>query len=84
MGASVATMFTKQVSRQVDGLDRHRGPPRPSRPSEPEESPGHGPDRGSCALQVLQLGIVVLIVAKLGFVLLIGVTAGIHLPRTRA
>jgi len=38
------TMFRKQVSRPVDGLEPAWWPPRRSRSSELEERPGHGPN----------------------------------------
>jgi hypothetical protein len=45
MGSGVAqTMLTKQVSLPVDSLDPPSWPPRPSRSSELEERPRHGPD----------------------------------------
>jgi hypothetical protein len=44
-------MFTKQVPRPVDALDPHRGRGRPSRSSDLEERPGHGPGPRFCALQ---------------------------------
>jgi hypothetical protein len=37
-------MFTKQVSCPLDGVDSSSWPPGPSKSSELEESPGHGPD----------------------------------------
>jgi len=45
------TMFMKQVSRPVDGLDP-LVPPKGNRSGELEERPAHGPIRGLCALQV--------------------------------
>jgi hypothetical protein len=45
------TMFTKQVSCPLDGVDSPSWPPGPSKLTELEESPGHGPDPSFCALQ---------------------------------
>jgi hypothetical protein len=45
MGAGVApTMFMKQVSRSVDGLDPPIVAAEAERSGEPEERPGHGLD----------------------------------------
>ena len=51
-------MFTKQVSRRVDGLDPPSWYPRPSRSSQLEQRPAHGPNPSFCALQ----GVVLLVV----------------------
>src|SRR6266498_5347627 len=44
-------MFTKQVSRPVDGLDPPSRPPRPRRVANSKGDLVTGPIRGSCALQ---------------------------------
>src|SRR6266545_2407681 len=53
------TMFTKQVSRPVDGPDLLSWPPRRSTSSELEERPGQAPDpRFSCPTSLARLNFV--------------------------